>query len=398
MPKSADDSLSSIETPVKKVAGAKVAAVKPAADVVAATPATASTAKPAAPKRTPPAPKLTGTAAEKFAEAQSKEAEAGATAAEASKELSAAKKAFAEAKTSAAKADAAWADVEKRDAKAFEEQLKGAGNTAVKAKEAQLAYAQKLRTMNLATYAKAEGIGSSKEAAALYAEAGSVVVTLKALPALEVLDSYVAILTGAQADLDPAPITNLRKDLSSAMSDASAGEALNDQACAQAKASLKKAFAPSSSKSSPSSDVTDGSLDAARLSWNSAEAKLASSSASLKELVKVAAPIDNLQRLASASLMKVHLDEQPQFQPVAKEVSGIVAAQKALKTIGSTSAEAEKSTRQALGKLGDAKGSWGKAKQRLTEAEKTANQALSLYSDAAKLGVQEAELFSGTGL
>jgi len=283
--------------------------------------------------------KLYGTAGEKFAEAASKEAEAREAAKAADEGIKKSKKVWGEAKAAAAKADSLWSDVAKKEAKATKDQLKGAEATAVKALQAQEAYAAKTKAGVGQTYGKAEALrarGDAKGAAALYAEAARSTAEFKALPSMETLGAYPSLLATAAAALDAAKIEVLRGDLSAAMSLLAKAEALTTEGGKAASKAIDDAFKAGNAEGG------SGVLDPARLSWAAAEAAGMEGSAALAETLKSAAMVDSDQAGAIKSLGRVHLDQAPQFAPVAKEVANIASAQADLKPVPGTAAAAEK--------------------------------------------------------
>jgi len=334
--------------------------------------------------------KLYGTAGEKFAEAASKEAEAREAAKAADEGIKKSKKVWGEAKAAAAKADSLWSDVAKKEAKATKDQLKGAEATAVKALQAQEAYAAKTKAGVGQTYGKAEALrarGDAKGAAALYAEAARSTAEFKALPSMETLGAYPSLLATAAAALDAAKIEVLRGDLSAAMSLLAKAEALTTEGGKAASKAIDDAFKAGNAEGG------SGVLDPARLSWAAAEAAGMEGSAALAETLKSAAMVDSDQAGAIKSLGRVHLDQAPQFAPVAKEVANIASAQADLKPVPGTAAAAEKAARTAASKAKEARASWLDAVKSYTEAERLSSQALRLYGDAAELGAEEARLF-----
>jgi len=335
---------------------------------------------------------LYGTAADKFSEANLKEAEAKEAAQRAQESLKKAQKTWGKAKTAASKADALWADMAKREMKS-KDQLKGAEATALKAIQVQDAYAQKVKASVGTTYKKAEALranGDAKGAAALYTEAAKASAELKALPSAETLNGYPPLLTSATAALDPANIEMVRKDFAASMVIMSKAEALTAEATKSAQEALEGAYKAGAVKSGA------GLLDGARVSWIGAESDSSSGVTGLETAIKTATALDTEQRSAIKSLGRVHIDEAPQFAPIAKDVTNIATAQADLKTLPNTAAAAEKSARRATENAKDARRDWADSRKAFEEAEKLTNTALHLYADAAELGAQEAALFGET--
>jgi len=335
--------------------------------------------------------KVIGTALERFNEGKEYEKTAAEKLADSSKQMAEAKVFIDQSTASITAADKVLQSAIS-DEKAALIFLKKAAPAMTKVQDVTKATQTYLKNEITRYYAKADAeLTNGKEdseprvLAEAYGQAARLEVQLKLLPNPEKVGGFSSILQAAMDDLDPTKFMAVRESVFRASADQKAAINSMNNAVKEGSDAVKTAIKQGSKPSPETLNSVKNSFADSKTS-----SKLAADDYVMS--LKLSRYADEAVRSALGEVKSVRLDRwENEFS---KENGLILDAQGIAKKIISKDVKAEeKAVKTAAKKLTQARVSWDGAEKSLEEAIRAENRAQELYTEAIRLGKEEAALF-----